>query len=325
MLAFRARFLGSEPLTPEQAQAFVTSLANQNLPVQWFDEHGVSFLEHTTQIRKHGVDYRGELIEFTIQPMGIECRVEKDALSDQYGGGRTLSVIGDPDDVIRTRRNHFSLPTPDQVNIAGDGIGSDLGYWRGFTGYVRTDSPLGALRDLGDYLTQRFRGWRSNQATRFVLTGEPPEERPLWMERGSGGEIIMHIAPWISPESVKNAYLRMLWFRGWMNERYGSSKAKRQRRLSAKNLKLLRFVTDRIDYQGRLPRGRDVVSEWDAEYPMWSYRDDTRTMWRDYNRALQQVAPSPSKATMPDGAYFKNPGKHSGVISIRERHNGVTC
>jgi len=298
--AFRDRFLGGELLAPEQAQEFVTSLANQNLPVQWFDKHGVSFLGHTIDTRTSTSDYRGKIIEFTIWPAGIDCRVEKHALSEEYGGGATLSVAGDPSDVRQRRRNDVSLPIAEEGRdpIAHDGL-LDLGYWRGFTGYVRTDSPLGALRDLGVRLTKRYRGWKRNYATRFVLTGEPPKEvSPLWTEGGSGGEIVMHVAPWISPESVKNAYMRELWFRGWSGERYGGSKAKRQRSLGPKTIPLLRFITARIDRiddsHERRAKGRKIAAQWDAMYPCWAYRGDTRTMWRDYSRALEQVVPSSS-------------------------------
>jgi hypothetical protein len=298
--AFRDRCLGGEPLTPEQAQAFVASHANQNLPTQWFVEHGVSFLDHTTAIQSITFRDRYEIIEFAVRPAGIKCRVEKDALSEEYGSGRMLAVKGDRSNVVRDRQTHVSWPTPEHVNIAQDGI-PHLDYWRGFTGYVRTGSPLGDLRDLGEYLTKRYRGWHFSYATRFVLTGEPPEERPLRTEKGLGDEITIHAAPWISPESVKNAYVQyrhdLSWFRGWMRERHddrivsdGNLTPKRRRRPSDKNLKLLSFITERIDHRGRRPQGKEVAAEWDAKYPEWAYKGDTRTMWRDYKRALKAVA-----------------------------------
>ncbi len=292
--AFRDRFLGGELLSPEQSQAFVTSLANQHLPVEWFFEQQVSFLDHTSLTQETTVDYRDEVIEFTVQPANINCRVEKDVLSEDY---RRLSVAGDPSEVIQRRRNDVTLPTSDEVGIAQAGL-LDLGYWRGFTGYVRTDSPLGALGSLGDHLMKRYRVWKSPYATRFVLTGETPEETsPLWTETGPTGEIVLHAAPWISSESVKSAYSRELWLRGWMSERYNWSKgpkAKRQRRLDDKTLKLLRFVTARMDQlndpREKRRKGRQIAAEWDAVFAEWAYRGDTRTMWRDYNRALQSVA-----------------------------------
>jgi hypothetical protein len=157
------------------------------------------------------------------------------------------------------------------------------------------------LRDLGDYLTRRYPGWGTNYATRFVLTGEPSEESPLWTESGPDGQIVIHAAPWISPESVKNVYRSTLQSsersKRW-SERYSGRKVsdenlkpKRRRRLPDKSLKLLRFITGRIDYRGRRPNGREVAAQWDAAYPDWAYRGNTRIMWRDYKRALRAVAP----------------------------------
>ena len=152
---FRERFLGGELLTTEQTQAFVISLANQHLPTQWFDEHGVSFTDHhTTAAQQVNFQDRPQFIEFMVQPAGIECRVEGEVLLEEYEG-EILVVVGDP----------------------------HLGYWRGYTGHVRAGSPLGALRDLSSYLKKRYRGWAANYATRFVLTGEAPAIRPLVVER----------------------------------------------------------------------------------------------------------------------------------------------
>lgn len=302
---FRDRFLGGRLLTPEEAQEFVTSLANQNLPTRWFDEHRVPFSGHAIQARSETNDFRGEILEFTVRPPGVDCRIEKRALTEDYGGGRMLVVAGDPPDVAERRRNDIPLPAAEEGRdlIAHDGL-PDLGYWRGFTGYVRTDSPLGALRTLGDRLTKRYRTWKCNQATRFVLTGEPPEGRsPLWTETGTGGEIIVHAEPWISPESVKNAYMRSTWLRGWASERYTVSGAKRQRGPQEKSLKLLRFVTasmDRIDDPSeRRTKGREIAARWDVMHPPWAYRGDTRTMWRDFNRALNSVAPAIARQHRP--------------------------
>ena len=124
---------------------------------------------------------RCELIESVVQPAGIRCRVEKEIPSEEYKG-KMLSVVGDTDDVRDRRRKHILLPTSEEVEEAHVGI-PKLGYWRGYTDHVRADSPLGALRDLGNYLTKRYQGWRATYATRFVLTGDAPELRPLVVER----------------------------------------------------------------------------------------------------------------------------------------------
>lgn len=189
--------------------------------------------------------------------------------------------------------------------------GPDLGYWRGYIGHVRADSPLGALRDLGAYLTKRYRGWRANYATRFVLTGEAPEIRPLVVER-QGSTITMHVESWIYASSVQNAYRSELQFSEWQGKRYGSGRSSRwNRRISDKNLKLLQFVTECIDSRRRRPQdGKALVAEWDAQEWVreWdaqkeveenprkrdSYKGDTRRFWRDYNRVLHLVASSAS-------------------------------
>jgi hypothetical protein len=69
----------------------------------------------------------------------------------------------------------------------------------------------------------------------------------------------------------------------------------------------LRFITDRIDHRGRWGVGRDVAAQWDAAYPDWAYRGNTRRMWRDHKRALQQVAPeaaiNQTVVSVPDSSY----------------------
>jgi hypothetical protein len=40
----------------------------------------------------------------------------------------------------------------------------------------------------------------------------------------------------------------------------------------------------------KMPKGKDLVSEWNATYPQWSYGDDTRRFWRDYKRIRESVA-----------------------------------
>ncbi len=261
--AFRTRFTGGEPLEKQRAEAFADSPAAANLPTHWFEENGVPFVDHDARLLSVESKGRAEVVKFVVDPPGATFRVERGAGMPEY---EELLVKGG---------RRFKQP--------------------GVTTYVRSNSPLDELRKVGWHLSKQYAGWKHNYATRFVLTGEPPEESSLWSERGPSGEIVMHVAPWISPETVKNAYMHELWFRSWMGERYSGHKAKWRRRLSDKYLKLLRFVTDRIDSYGQRPKGREVVAEWDTEYPQWAYRGNTRTMWRDYNRALQRVAPTAAK------------------------------
>ena len=92
------------------------------------------------------------------------------------------------------------------------------------------------------------------------------------------------------------------------------------RSLGEKNLKLLRFVIERMEPLGLLkegkrpygapeglveielvthlwyvkaPKGKELANEWNRTYPQWSYKDDTRRFWRDYNRIKKAVAFGP--------------------------------
>jgi hypothetical protein len=262
--AFLDRFTGGKPLSQQRAEAFANSPAAAILPTRWFEENRVPFVHHDARVLSRRVDFRGWIEEFVVDPPGATFRVERDPRMPGY---EKLLIAGG----LR-----FKKP--------------------GVTVLVQSGSPLDELRKVGQHLSELGPIWKRNYATRFVLTGEPPPvEHPIRTEGGRGGTITLHVAPWVSPDSVKGAYRQELWFRGWMSGRDSvegtARKAKSVRRISDKNLKLLRFITDRIDSRGRRPRGKDVAASWDAKHPEWAYRGDTRTMWRDYNRALQQVAP----------------------------------
>ena len=126
----------------------------------------------------------------------------------------------------------------------------------------------------------------------------------------------MHVESWISADSVQDAYRGKLWFSEWQSKRYGSGRSSRwNRRVSDKNLKLLRFVTERIDSRGHRPEnGKALVAEWVREWDAQkeveenprkraSYKGDTRRFWRDYNRVLRLVASTaaPKKPHPPKG------------------------
>ena len=71
------------------------------------------------------------------------------------------------------------------------------------------------------------------------------------------------------------------------------------RKLGNKSLKLLRFVTERIDPTSPVTEGEMLVEEWNRENPQWAYgKDDTRTFWRDYNRVRKAIM-------MPEYEWYK--------------------
>jgi hypothetical protein len=83
----------------------------------------------------------------------------------------------------------------------------------GVTSLVRSGSPLDELHKVSQHLGEQSVSQKYDYATLFVLTGEPPEERNFLTERSPRGQVVIHIAHWISAESMKNAYRRELWFR----------------------------------------------------------------------------------------------------------------
>jgi hypothetical protein len=148
-------------------------------------------------------------------------------------------------------------------------------------------SVLGDLHDKVSRLVKRY-PWEEADATWFVLTGETPWVAPLtWQFRGIGsslgswryGYITLKVEPWVSADVVGRVY----------SDLQHKLLGKDNREVREKNRELFRFVTDRMNPDGFLPRARDLVKQWDEAYPDWHYgHDDTeqvRRFRRDYNLA----------------------------------------
>jgi hypothetical protein len=271
---FRDRFTGGVPLDLQRAELFVKSPAAANLPTSWFEENGTPFVDHDARMVLVDHEDRWEVLEFRVYPPGVVFRIElmRGPEAPEYRG-RMLVVVG-------PRR----FEQPEIATL------------------VRVGSPLDQLRKVGARLATLYPEWQDYSATRFVLTGEAPAVDPLRWELGPGSTTVLYVAPGISPATVEKAYRRALWSQGRKKERYSpkdassGGAAKSVRRLREKNLKLLRFVVARTDNRGQRPSGKEVVAEWDREQPQWAYHGDTRSMWRDYNRALKHVAPTLAQA-----------------------------
>ena len=83
-------------------------------------------------------------------------------------------------------------------------------------------------------------------------------------------------------------------------------------RISDKNLNLLRFVTERADSSGNLPKGKMLVKDWDKKWkhqrPEWCYGADTRRFWRDFRSAQESVANSKRAGVILEaGKYLPEP------------------
>ena len=123
--------------------------------------------------------------------------------------------------------------------------------------------------------------------------------------------ITIEAAPWVSSKTVEKAYRRA---------QIKTLGTKGGRPPSKKNLRLFRFVTDRMEPLGlleegarlpgapedaseielivaqrymKVPKHRELVREWNETYPEWSYEIGTGRFWRDYNRIKKTVAIGP--------------------------------
>jgi hypothetical protein len=136
--------------------------------------------------------------------------------------------------------------------------------------------------------------WDIDQATWFVLSGETPFVRPIkdkkqssWALDGRAYTTIsLTVQPWVPPEDVEIVYRQL------QKQVIGGAHG----RLSDKNLNLLRFVTERADGSGNLPKGDVLVKDWDKKWkhqrPEWCYGANTHRFWRDFRNVQESVTNS---------------------------------
>lgn len=298
---FREKVLGGHLITPEQTRDLILSPAARFFDLSLFDNWGIPIVGHTASLE----DYRRERTE----GWGFHHR----ATVSVHPPGITETVL------------RFSVEPPSSMGSAGAAsevelqrlafVGED-GYVHEFTVWRR--SLLDELRGWSEKLAKRY-CWHPAQATMFVLTGEIPACPSLktWYEpkRSMGGihasifqgVVTLEIAPWMSAKTVHRAYrdIQRRVLRG------------DNRPIKEKNLRLLRFVMERLEPAGLLeegeppkdaedwmiepelvaygcyekkPKGRDLVREWDEQYPDWAYHGDTRRFWRDYQHTRRRIA-----------------------------------
>jgi hypothetical protein len=178
-------------------------------------------------------------------------------------------------------------------------------------------SLLGELRELDEILSERYR-WQPAEAVWFVLSGDAPTVFALQVTRTFYSSMYHHhtlitieASPWVSSKTVERA------FRQSQIKTMGT---KGGRPPSEKNIRLFRFVTERMEPLGlleegtrragapeharetelvanqwymKIPKTKDLVREWNAMYPEDSYEIGTGRFWRDYKRMRKTVAHGP--------------------------------
>jgi hypothetical protein len=257
---FRSNVLASELLIPEHARAFLSSPATR-------------YLTHRVW-----------------QAYGIPARHTATLLDENYG--RTEDG---PFHWVQVRTNPpgethaVFIPNPQNYDNltyrTEDGRPKRLTFWPG--------SVLGDLRKLSKELTKSH-PWDMDEAMWFVLTGERPIVKPIKAKINSSWtvgtrahtNISLTVQPWVPPETVEIAYRQL------QKQAIGGAHG----RVSDKNLNLLRFVTQRADGSGNLPKGEVLVKDWDKMWkhqrPQWCYGADTRRFWRDFRSVQESVTNS---------------------------------
>jgi hypothetical protein len=260
VVQFRSDVLAGELLTPEQARAFFSSPATRYLDRGIWQSYGISARHTATLVdENHGRTEDGSFhwVRVRTDPPGEEHAV-----------------------FIPNSQSYDSL-----TYLVGDGRPKRVRFWPG--------SVLGELRKLCKELTKAH-PWDIDQATWFVLTGETPFVHPIrakkqetWRIDGRAYTTIsLTVQPWVSPEHVETVYRQL------QRQVIGGAHG----RVSDKNLNLLRFVTERADGSGNLPKGEVLVKDWDKKWkhqrPEWCYGANTRRFWRDFRNVQESVTNS---------------------------------
>jgi hypothetical protein len=290
---FREKVLEGHLLAEDQARELLKSPAAALMETRLFKGWKVPIVGHTAEVKS----YESELVHqgtsyvatLAVHPPGIT---------------REVRMVPWPGASHADKQRPVVLEFPDEEGrIVGRRVWSI--------------SLLGELKGVGEKLSERYR-WHPAQAVWFVLTGEIPAVPALTVIRSFPSSmyhydtlITVEASPWVSSRTVERAFRKA---------QIKTLESGGGRPLGKKNLKLLRFVIERMEPLGMLedgkrpsrapegmaelelvtqlwymkaPKGKELVSEWNETYPQWSYGDDTRRFWRDYNRTKKSVAFGP--------------------------------
>jgi hypothetical protein len=259
-----------------------------------FTKLGIPVLGHTSTLD----DYRRE-----------DVKIE-DSATNLLRHLATVSI--EPPGITETLRTLSPDPFVDLTFPTEDGYIDDRPVWE--------SSLLGRLQKLSETLAETYR-WFPSQVTWFLLTGEVPAAPPVRMRYWWNaspyhreGVIDLEVSLWVSADTVRDAIYAL---------QRRALKGHDNRARLEKNLKLLRFVTERMDEtdlleqdrsnegsdrrvlaaslkQVKLPQGSKLVAEWDSQdwvqqkqqqekKQRWVYNGDTRRFWRDFRRAQKAV------------------------------------
>jgi hypothetical protein len=121
--------------------------------------------------------------------------------------------------------------------------------------------------------------WESvGEAAVFVISGRPPRiAEPFRMVHDHGNlTYSMTFSPWVSEETIVHAYraTRHIYWR----------------LPGEKTIRVLRFVSEQTDEEGRLPSWSELLDRWNVANPNDRYAGRS-ALYRAYERAVKALAP----------------------------------
>ena len=287
---FRVKCLGDKLLTPQQAWALLTSPVAAYWRRFVSQELRVPVVGHTYEVTVGMKDKRGpySLVEVPLPSSKVEAIKDRRPLT--AGVWEIPEKLEDARSNEKPRREIKTGYPPQQETWKIVPYPGEDGYTHRVL--AKPGTVLGDLYDKVSRLIQRY-PWEEPDAVWFVLTGETPWVAPLtWQFRATGpghdlwsyGCITLKVEPWVSASVVERVY----------SDLQHRLLGKDNKRVGEKNRELFRFVIGRMRPDGSLPKARELVKEWDHEYPQWRYRyDDTqqvRRFRRDFNLARRLLA-----------------------------------
>ena len=181
LLRFRRKVLGDRLLAPEEAYAFMTSPAVRFFCYEWFEEWEIPLLEHDAKIVARDEDY---LELRTLWKTGFRAGIDRYVSVFVDPPGITKSVLRGPatirvPDGLAVHKQYLGHTEQDDIAVESPEVVLSFP-WRNAIRKVRAlpFSLLSELYDLSGLLVELY-GWKEEEASWFVLTGETPRIEPI--------------------------------------------------------------------------------------------------------------------------------------------------
>jgi hypothetical protein len=276
---FREYVMGSDLLTPEEADTLVASPAAAVLAAEGFRRRSIPLRDHTAEVLEEQCwTEQGERrykISVFVSPPGVKMAARQQLRPDSREVPKTR--------ILSYMDSDGNQPVTEILSYVDRRDGSYK--YETVPGLkVHPASLLAELQKVGEELAKRY-PWQVAAATRFVLTGEPPGMPPLTGRIVSGGfteygydpAIIMEVASHVAADTVKKFYLQM--------QHASGGRAQQQ---TAKGGAVVAFVEGQKDDKGKRPPWDELLRRWNKTHPEQRYQDESG-LRKTHQRAYKQI------------------------------------